>query len=65
MQYVRLSVALLPSEAEALREMAGAERRRVEAQAAWLIRGELKRRGLLQEAESEVETAAGGGDVRR
>lgn len=45
--FVQLRVPLLPAEREALRELAGIERRRTEAQAAVLIRDELVRRGLL------------------
>jgi hypothetical protein len=49
MSFVRVNVPLLPAESDALRELAGKERRRPEAQAAWLIRQELQRLGLLQE----------------
>lgn len=47
MNLVRLAVPLSPAERDALKELAGQELRRTEAQAAWLIRRELERRGLL------------------
>lgn len=47
MSFVRLNVPLLPAERDALRDLAVREHRRVEAQAAWLIRLELVRLGLL------------------
>lgn len=54
MSFVRVNVPLLPAESDALRELAGRERRRPEAQAAWLIRQELKRRGLLADDSRPV-----------
>lgn len=45
--FTRISVSLKEEENLALRELAQKERRRPEAQAAWIIRLELERCGLL------------------
>lgn len=45
--FVRLNIGLRPDEKRALEGLAIQERRRVEAQAAWIIRKELERLGLL------------------
>lgn len=55
--YIRIKVPLQPAERDALRELGRMERRRTEAQAAWLIRQELERRGLLQCVQEAGEPA--------
>lgn len=54
MTYVRLTLSLKPEEREALKCLARSERRRTEAQAAWLIRQELERRGLLPQGPAQA-----------
>ena len=60
MSFVRVNVPLLPAESGALRELAEEERRRPEAQAAWLIRQELERRGLLPQEPQQAQQAGEG-----
>lgn len=54
MTFVRISVPLLAEERDALRELAGFERRRLEAQAAWIIKHELELRGLLAPRQNHL-----------
>lgn len=54
--FVRVVVPLLPAERDALRELAVTQRRRTEAQAAWLIRRELQELGYLKGAKKDGNT---------
>lgn len=47
MPFVRISIPLLAYEHDALATLALQERRRIEAQAAWMIRCDLQHRGLI------------------
>lgn len=58
----KLTIQLRPSERKALRESAWQERRRIDEQAAHLVRLELQRRGLLPSdgpvSEANMEPAS-------
>jgi len=63
--FIRINIPLMPAENEALKDLARSERRRAEAQAAWIIRAELERLGLLATDEPKtIEKQAAGVDSK-